>query len=132
MGLLIITAVEAALPVRLKDINHEEVRGGLKTIHDILERRVSQKRMTKREKDTYMSRIHPTIDYSGFGSADVVIEAVIEKLEVKHQVIHELKEHTPDDVIIASNTSSIPIHKLAEAHDKPENVIGDALLFTCA
>jgi 3-hydroxyacyl-CoA dehydrogenase/enoyl-CoA hydratase/3-hydroxybutyryl-CoA epimerase len=71
-----------------------------------------------------ITRVHPTTDYQGFGRADLVIEAVIEDLEVKHQVLGEVQDHTPDDVILASNTSSIPISRLAEITDHPDRMIG--------
>lgn len=123
-GIAYVTAVEAGLPVRLKDINHKEIRGGLKSIHDILARRVSRGKFTEWEKTTYLTRIHPTTGYTGFGRADVVIEAVVEDIDIKHQVLREVEEHTPENAIFASNTSSIPISKLAEASTNPAHVLG--------
>ncbi|MFW5691686.1 MAG: fatty acid oxidation complex subunit alpha FadJ [Chloroflexota bacterium] len=123
-GIAYITAVEAGLSVRLKDIDHEKIRNGLRSIHKILARQVEKGEMNHWDHTVSMTRIHPTIDYSGFGRAGLVIEAVIEKLELKHKVLREVLQHTPDDVILASNTSSIPIRRLAEVSDHPENVIG--------
>jgi 3-hydroxyacyl-CoA dehydrogenase/enoyl-CoA hydratase/3-hydroxybutyryl-CoA epimerase len=71
-----------------------------------------------------MSRILPTIDYHSFGKTSFVVEAVFEDVEVKRQVVREMEEAGPEDLIFASNTSTIPIARLAEASRRPENVIG--------
>ena len=123
-GIAYVTAVEAGLPVRMKDIDHEKLRGGLRSIQKLLTHQVEEGALTEWERNVTMTRIHPTTDYSGFGRADLVIEAVIEDLDVKQQVLGEVQKHAPDDVILASNTSSIPIAKLAEVANHPERVIG--------
>jgi len=123
-GIAYVTAVEAGLPVRMKDIDHEKLRAGLQSIHKLLTHQVREGALTAWERTVTMTRVHPTTDYSGFGRADLVIEAVIEDLDVKQQVLEEVQEHAPDDVILASNTSSIPIARLAEVANHPERVIG--------
>jgi 3-hydroxyacyl-CoA dehydrogenase / enoyl-CoA hydratase / 3-hydroxybutyryl-CoA epimerase len=65
-----------------------------------------------------------TVDYSGFGNADLVIEAVFEDLAVKHQVLKEVEEVASSDTIFASNTSTIPIASIARASRRPERVLG--------
>ena len=65
-----------------------------------------------------------TIDYSGFGSADLVIEAGFEDLAVKHAVVREVEAVIPEYAIVASNTSTIPIARIAEASRRPERLIG--------
>ena len=71
-----------------------------------------------------MSLVGGTIDYSGFASADLVIEAVFEDLGVKQQVLRETEQVTRPHAIFASNTSTIPIEQIAEASSRPERVIG--------
>lgn len=123
-GVAYVTASEAGIPVRLKDKDDDSVRQGLKQIRGILDERVKRKRLSPQEADTRMYRIGSTVDYSGFRDCDLVIEAVFEDLELKQRMVHEVEEHGPVDVIFASNTSSLPIHRIAEASQHPETVIG--------
>jgi enoyl-CoA hydratase/long-chain 3-hydroxyacyl-CoA dehydrogenase len=85
--------------------------------------------MTKYAYDTTTSRVVGLTDESAnwgkqFGKADMVIEAVFEDLSLKHKVIQQLEEHLPPHAVFASNTSAIPIARIAEASRRPENVIG--------
>ncbi|MFW6087419.1 MAG: enoyl-CoA hydratase-related protein, partial [Myxococcota bacterium] len=123
-GISYVTVSEAGIPVRLKDKDDESVRHGLKHIRSIYDDRVKKKRIAPQEADTQMYRIGSTIDYSGFHDCDLVIEAVFEDLELKQRMVREVEEHGPVDVIFASNTSSLPIHRIAEASQHPETVIG--------
>ena len=123
-GIAYVTAGQASRPVRLKDVNHAALRSGLRNIYDNLTEQVAKGRMNEREQERAMARVRPTTDYSGFGQADVVVEAVFEDLDLKHNVLQEVEEHTGDDLIFASNTSALPIHKIAEASSHPEQVAG--------
>lgn len=123
-GVAYVTAAEADLPVRLKDVNHQDLRRGLGLVWNAATEQVKKRRMSAKARDRVLALVHPTTDYTGFKRADVVIEAVVEKLEVKHQVLRELETRAGTDMIFASNTSSIPIHKIAEASQHPEAVIG--------
>ena len=71
-----------------------------------------------------MNHIQGQLDYDNFDQAELVIEAVLEKMDLKKQIIQELEQHTREDVIFASNTSSLSITEMAKASRKPENVIG--------
>src|SRR5690606_33375194 len=71
-----------------------------------------------------MGRIAPTLDYSGFGTADVVIEAVVERMDVKKQVLREAEERVPPGGILASNTSSLSISEMQHGLARPENFCG--------
>lgn len=123
-GIAEVTAAEAGLAVRLKDQDHEPLRLGLHTIARSLDRRVEKRKMSASERENVLARIQPTVDYSGFERADVVIEAVLEDLEVKQKVLREVEEHGPAEVIFASNTSALPIAEIAAASRHPERVIG--------
>lgn len=123
-GVAYVSAAEAGLPVRLKDMDNEKLRGGLRSIWNSLAEQVKRRRMAPRERDRALALIRPTTSYSGFGRADVVIEAVAENIDIKHQVLREVEAHGGPEMIFASNTSSIPIHKIAEASKHPETVIG--------
>ncbi len=123
-GIAYVSAVNAGLPVRIKDKDHKGVRHGLSYVRGILDERVARKRTTSRERMELMSRVTGTTDYSGFADAEVAIEAVFEDLEIKHRVVREVEKAGRDDVIFASNTSTIPITRIAEASEHPETVIG--------
>ncbi|ADE15180.1 3-hydroxyacyl-CoA dehydrogenase NAD-binding protein [Nitrosococcus halophilus Nc 4] len=123
-GVTYVTAAEAGLPVRLKDVSHEVLRQGLRSLWKAVTEQVQKRRMTLGERDRVLALVRPTTEYTGFKRADVVIEAVVENIEVKHQVLREVEAHGGPEMIFASNTSSIPIHKIAEASHHPEAVIG--------
>lgn len=123
-GIARVTASPAAIPVRLRDLDDQALRGALRSIRRSLERDVDKGRLAPRDPDRILSLVRPTTDYTGFGRADVVIEAVVEDLEVKQQVMREVEEHCRGEAIFASNTSSLPITRLARASSAPERVIG--------
>lgn len=123
-GIAAVTTSRAELPVRLKDVDRAALRRGMRSVRDYLDQRVERRRITAHERDRVLSLVHPSTDYRGFGRVDVVIEAVIEDLAVKHQVLKEVAEVTSDEVIIATNTSSIPIDQIADGYRRPELVVG--------
>ncbi len=123
-GISQVTAAKAGLPVRLKDVDNSALRHGLRNIHRTLDKQRERHRISAREMDEIMNRIRPSTDYTGFGRADVVIEAVFEDLDLKHQILNEVSQHAPDDFIFATNTSSLPIAQIADASKRPQNVIG--------
>ncbi len=123
-GIAYVTADRAGIPVRVKDKDEKGVANGLKYVRGLLDARVERKRMTKIERDVVMARVTGTTDYSGFETLPVVIEAVFEDLGLKHRVLADVEDAGRSDVIFASNTSSIPISKIAEGSKHPETVIG--------
>jgi 3-hydroxyacyl-CoA dehydrogenase/enoyl-CoA hydratase/3-hydroxybutyryl-CoA epimerase len=123
-GIAAVTVSRAGIPVRLKDVERDALRRGMRSIHDYLEQRVQRRKITAHERDRLLSLVHPGTDYRGFGRVDLVIEAVVEDLAVKHQVVKEVTQVTRPDTIFASNTSSIPIDQIADGHARPELVVG--------
>ena len=122
-GIAFIT-IHAGISVRLKDKDDAGLGRGLKYVKDILDERVKKKQLTPLERDQEFAKLTATTDYSGLKNADVVIEAVFEDLDLKHRVLRDAEAVMRPDAIFASNTSSIPITKIAAASARPENVVG--------
>lgn len=116
--------LNAGLAVRLKDRDEPSVARGVKSVADLLDEDVKRKKLTRIDREKKLALLTATTDYSGLKSADLVIEAVFEDLAVKHAVVREVEAAGAPGVIIASNTSSIPIGKIAAAATHPENVVG--------
>ncbi|MEO6211644.1 MAG: fatty acid oxidation complex subunit alpha FadJ [Gemmatimonadaceae bacterium] len=121
-GIAAIAAMQGTV-VRLKDAHHERVGKGLKEVASILRESLKRKRITKRQLDDQLMLVGGTIDYSGFSSASIVIEAVFEDLKVKQSVLAEAEAAAPR-AIFASNTSTIPIEQIAANAKHPERVVG--------
>ena len=110
--------------VRLCEVEQRFLDRGLDTIRKNLAREVAKAKLTQDEMDASISRIQGTINRSTLAGCDFVIEAATEKFEIKRQIFTELDTLLPAHVILASNTSSISITKLAAQTKRPELVIG--------
>ncbi|KYG08203.1 multifunctional fatty acid oxidation complex subunit alpha [Sorangium cellulosum] len=117
-------SLNAGIAVRLRDRDDASIGRGLKYVTDILGDRVKKKQLTPLERDQKLALLTTTTDSSGLKSADLVLEAVFEDLAVKHAVLRDVEASGKDGVIFASNTSSIPISRIAAASRRPENVVG--------
>ncbi|HEY8470302.1 MAG TPA: 3-hydroxyacyl-CoA dehydrogenase NAD-binding domain-containing protein [Longimicrobiales bacterium] len=115
---------DRGLAVRLKDIRAEAISQGLRHARELFDKAVQRKRMERRHAEQALRRISPTLDYSGFGTVDVVIEAVVEKMDVKKQVLREVEERVPPHAVLTSNTSSLSITEMQHALARPENFCG--------
>jgi len=117
-------AVQQGTLVRIKDADHGRVAKGYAAVRDVLKERVAKRQITRIQYSDMMSLLGGTIDYSGFGNVDLVIEAVFEDINVKREVLREVEAELKPSAIFASNTSTIPINLIAEAATRPERVIG--------
>jgi len=117
-------AARHGVEVRLKDIRHEAVASGLKHAASLFQREKRRGRMDELEVDRAMERISGGVDYSGFGRLDLVVEAVVEKMEVKKTVLREVEERTPPECILTTNTSTLSVEEMTEALDRPELLCG--------
>jgi 3-hydroxyacyl-CoA dehydrogenase / enoyl-CoA hydratase / 3-hydroxybutyryl-CoA epimerase len=117
-------ALQQGTLVRMRDADHGRVAKGFAAVRDILKERLSRKQITRTELSDMMSLLGGTTDYSGFRTADLVIEAVFEDLDVKHEVLREVEMVIKPEAIFASNTSTIPIAQIATASAAPERVLG--------
>ncbi len=110
--------------VRLKDADPGRVAKGLGAARAILEEKLRKRHITRQVFDDQVSLITGTTDYSGFASVDLVIEAVPEDLGVKHEVLREVEKIIGEQAIFASNTSTIPITRIAQVAARPDRVVG--------
>ncbi len=123
-GIAQIIADKTDAVVRMRDINWNALAGGLKAATKIWRRQVERRRMTRGEMQRKLARVTTTTDWSGFARADVVIEAVVENINIKKQVLAEFEAIEKPGAIFASNTSTIPITDIAADAQHPENVVG--------
>ena len=123
-GIAYVTAAKAGLPARIKDINENGIVHALKYSYDLLNKKVRRKHMARAELEATMLRLSGSLDYTGFDQADVVIEAVFEDLNLKQQMVADVEAAGHENTIFATNTSSLPITKIAANAKRPENVIG--------
>jgi 3-hydroxybutyryl-CoA dehydrogenase len=114
----------AGIPVVLNDVAPARLKEALATINGNMARQVKRKRITEDDKSAALKRIATAESYDGLTDCDLVIEAATEKEEVKRKVFAELCPVLRPDTIVASNTSSISITRLASATDRPEQFIG--------
>ena len=123
-GICYVTMQNANTPVRLKEINLEGLARGYKYINDIYNERQKKRQITKYERLRKSALFTGSVEYVGFRDVDVMIEAVFEDLDLKHKVLKQVEEVCGPKTIFASNTSSIPITKIAAAAQRPELVVG--------
>ncbi len=117
-------AAMSGLQVIMSDIKDEFVQRGLENITKILSRSVDKARMSVEEKDAILGRIKTTFDNKDMSAADFVVEAATENEPLKFQIFQDLDEICRPEVILATNTSSIPIGRIAAQTQRPEKVIG--------
>ncbi|WP_416828054.1 3-hydroxybutyryl-CoA dehydrogenase [Ectobacillus polymachus] len=114
----------AGYSVVLQDVKQEQLDRGIAIITKNLSRQVEKERMSEDEKQAVLARISPTLSIEVAQEADLVIEAAVERMDIKKQIFMKLDEITPSHTILASNTSSLPITELAAVTKRPEQVIG--------
>ncbi|AGK61584.1 3-hydroxyacyl-CoA dehydrogenase [Archaeoglobus sulfaticallidus PM70-1] len=115
----------AGYEVIMRDIEQSFLDRGMNAIKKSLSKFVSKGKMTEDEMNAVLDRIKPTLDMKDLESADLVIEAVVEKMDVKKAVFKELNEIVKNqDAIFASNTSTLSITEMSAVTRKPENFVG--------
>jgi 3-hydroxyacyl-CoA dehydrogenase/enoyl-CoA hydratase/3-hydroxybutyryl-CoA epimerase len=123
-GIAQIVADKTDADVRMRDINWNAIGGGMKAAARVWKRKLERRRMTRGEMQRKLARITGTTDWSGFSRADIVIEAVVESIPIKRQVLAEFEAQAKEGAIFATNTSTIPITQIAAEAKHPENVVG--------
>jgi len=110
--------------VRMKDINNAALSSGLRHERALFGMAVSRKPLRKRAANHQMDQIAPTLDYSGFGQVDVVIEAVVERMDVKKQVLADVEARTREGSVLATNTSSLSVSQMQSVLARPGDFCG--------
>jgi 3-hydroxybutyryl-CoA dehydrogenase len=110
--------------VILVDVEDRFLQRGLDTISKNLEREVAKAKLTPGDRDAALKRIRTTTNRSYLASADFVVEAATEKFDIKSQIFRDIDQITRPEIILASNTSSISITKLAALTKRPDKIIG--------
>ena len=114
----------AGYSVMLNDVSPDRIKAGMATINGNMARQVSKKAIGEDEKKAALALIKPAEKYDDLGQCDLVIETATEKEEVKRRIFGDLCASLKPDAIIATNTSSISITRLASSTDRPERFIG--------
>ena len=117
-------AAEAGLHVILNDINQDYIDKRLAFIDKLLSKNIDKGRITEEQKAETLARLIPSTDLTDAADVDLVIEAAIENMEIKEKIFRTLDEVARPGVILATNTSSLPITEIAAVTNRPELVIG--------
>lgn len=117
-------AARAGFQVVLRDVAPEYLDRGLATIRSSLERDVKKERLTVAQLEEILARIRPTTELAEVAGAEIVVEAIVENFEAKAALFRELDALTPPETVLATNTSSISITRIAATTKRPAQVIG--------
>jgi 3-hydroxyacyl-CoA dehydrogenase/enoyl-CoA hydratase/3-hydroxybutyryl-CoA epimerase/enoyl-CoA isomerase len=118
------TSALRGTPVLMKDIAQKPLDLGMSEAAKLLAKQVKSGRLQQEDADRVLASITPQLDHAGFDQVDVVVEAVVENIEVKHAVLCEVEGLVRDDTVIASNTSSLRIDDLAAPLKRPARFVG--------
>lgn len=114
----------AGYNVVMMDVNQAQLDKSIALISKLLDRSVSKERISESDKESILSRLSTTTEMTGLSDVDFAIEAATENIDLKLKIFSQLDEATRDDIILATNTSSISITKIAACTKRPEQVIG--------
>lgn len=111
-------------PIIMKDIGNPQLALGMSEANKLLTKQVERQKLTPAKMGETLARIRPTLSYDEFNDVDIVIEAVTENPAIKEKVLADVESRVRENAIIASNTSTISITRLAKALKRPENFVG--------
>ena len=114
----------AGIPVHIIDQDQDNLARGISVIEKNYDFMVGRGKLTQDQKDAVFGLISSSLDYKDVSDCDIVIEAVYENLELKHEIFKSLDEHVKGDAILASNTSGLDIDSIASVTKRPEKVVG--------
>ena len=114
----------AGIPVHIIDQDQDNLTRGISVIEKNYDFMVGRGKLTQDQKDAVFGLVSSSLDYKDVSDCDIVIEAVYENLELKHEIFKSLDEHVKGDAILASNTSGLDIDSIASVTKRPEKVVG--------
>ena len=117
-------AATAGYDVVMRDIETSFVENGLDAIDDSLDRLVDSEKLTEDEAGATRDRITGTTDLDELADCDLVVEAAVEEMAIKQDIFADLDETVPEDVVLATNTSTLSVTSIASATERPELVVG--------
>ncbi|MDQ3104554.1 MAG: 3-hydroxyacyl-CoA dehydrogenase family protein [Actinomycetota bacterium] len=117
-------AATAGWEVTLRDVTDEALARGRSSVEESLDRLVKKQRLSADDKEAALGRISTTTDLEAAADADIVVEAVFERVEAKQDVFRELDRVCREDAVLATNTSAIPVTTIASVTERPERVVG--------
>jgi 3-hydroxybutyryl-CoA dehydrogenase len=117
-------AAVAGYDVLLHDVSDEQLERGQAEIRRSLDRLAAKDRISASDVEAAIGRISPTGDLDAAAEADIVVEAVVEKLDVKQDLFRRLDQLCKPDAVLATNTSALPITRIAAVTERPERVVG--------
>jgi len=112
------------IQARLKDINYDALAKGLQAASKVYNQLVQRRRMKPSEVVVKMAKIGTTVDFSGFANCDAVIEAVVEKMEVKQKVFADVNLQVSEDALLLTNTSALSVTEMSKAVTNPSRFMG--------
>ncbi|WP_434528103.1 fatty acid oxidation complex subunit alpha FadJ [Vibrio sp. K4] len=123
-GISHVSVAKAKVPVRIKDVSNDGVLNALNYNYKLFEKQRKRRIISKAGLQSKMLQLSGGIDFTSFNHIDVVIEAVFEDLDLKQTMVADIEANAKPETIFATNTSSLPIHKIAEKAERPENIVG--------
>lgn len=123
-GISHVSVAKAKVPVRIKDVSNDGVLNALNYNYKLFEKQRKRRVISKAGLQSKMLQLSGGIDFTSFNHIDVVIEAVFEDLDLKQTMVADIEANAKPETIFATNTSSLPIHKIAEKAERPENIVG--------
>ncbi|AZS25845.1 fatty acid oxidation complex subunit alpha FadJ [Vibrio anguillarum] len=123
-GISHVSVAKAKVPVRIKDVSNDGVLNALNYNYKLFDKQRKRRILSKAQMQTKMAQLSGGIDFTSYQHIDVVIEAVFEDLTLKQQMVADVEANAKTSTIFATNTSSLPIQKIAAKAARPENVIG--------
>ena len=123
-GISHVSVARAKVPVRIKDVSNDGVLNALNYNYKLFEKQRKRRIISKAGLQSKMLQLSGGIDFTSFNHIDVVIEAVFEDLDLKQAMVADIEANAKPETIFATNTSSLPIHKIAEKAERPENIVG--------
>lgn len=123
-GISHVSVAKAKVPVRIKDVSNDGVLNALNYNYKLFNKQRKRRIISHAQLQAKMLQLSGGVDFTSYNNTDLVIEAVFEDLDLKQKMVEDIEINAKPETIFATNTSSLPIHKIAEKAARPDKVIG--------